>query len=251
MRITNKNGTVISDIKSWEKAFKEVDSNPCHWRKDRSAYALANHFVSPYIESSYGICEMKDNLSKFGLNDVVMSHAEIEHDSRFDRFRGNGRIQDMIIWAENKDTPIVICIEAKVDECFNNSIPEAYKIAKQKYKEKPNSKAKQRIEELCSKYYSGKSIEGLTHIRYQLLYYLAGSLAEAIKIKGLLYMPVIVYHTSNFDKNAGIANKEDYKKFMESLDFNRIDTDNDTLRYDNIMDGITVYSSYIEIACHS
>ena len=131
MRITNKNGTVISDIKSWEEAFKEVDS-PCHWKDGRSANALANHFVSPNVEFSEGISVLKNNLSKFGLNNVVMSHAEIEHESRFDKFRGNGRIQDMVIWANNENTPIVICVEAKVDECFNNSISDAYKIAKKK-----------------------------------------------------------------------------------------------------------------------
>ncbi|MBO4811732.1 MAG: hypothetical protein J5552_09235 [Prevotella sp.] len=247
MRITNKNGTVISDINSWEKAFKEVDGKPCHWREGRSAHALAYHFLSPNIESSDGISVLKSYLSKFGLNDVVMSHAEIEHESRFDQFRGNGRIQDMVIWAGNNDTPIVICIEAKVDECFSNSIPEAYKIAEKIFKEKPNSKAKQRIEDLCSKYYRGKSIEELTHIRYQLLYYLAGSLTEAIKVKGLLYMPVIVYHTSDFDTSIGKTNKEDYVNFMDSQHFKRIKTENESLMFENNIDGITVYSSYIEI----
>ncbi len=251
MRITNKNGTVISDITSWEKAFKEVDSEPSHWRDGRSAHSLANHFSYPNIDYSNGIDDMKCNLSKFGLKDVVMFHAEIEHESRFDQYRGNGRIQDMVIWAKNNDKPIVICIEAKVDESFNKSIPEAYKSAKKRIEEKPNSKAKKRIEDLCSKYYSENKIEELSHIRYQLLYYLAGSLTEAIKVKGIVYMPVIVYHTSAYDKSAGKNNKEDYIKFMDSLKFKCIETDNKTLMYENIIDGVTVYSSYIEIASPS
>ena len=203
MRITNKNGFVISDINSWEKAFKEVDSEPSHWREDRSAWALANHFTSPDVISSNGIKDLKHNLSKLGFINVIMSHAEIEHESRFDKYRGKGRMQDMVIWAKNNNIPIVICVEAKVDECFNNNIPDAYELAKKTLEKTPNSKAKQRIEDLCSKYYNGKSIEELSHIRYQLLYYLAGSLTEAIKIKGVVYMPVIVYHTSEFDKIVG------------------------------------------------
>ena len=54
MRITNKIGTIIRDINSWETAFKEVDSEK-HWRKERSAYSLSNHFTSPNIISSNGI----------------------------------------------------------------------------------------------------------------------------------------------------------------------------------------------------
>ena len=168
MRITNKNGIVISEINSWEKAFKEVGSEPRHWRKERSAYALANHFVSPNIEASNGINVLTRNLSNFGLDNVVMSHAEIEHESRFDGYRGKGRMQDMVMWAKNNDTPIAICIEAKVDESFNKNIPDAYKSAKIVHEKSSNSKAKQRIEDLCSKYFNGKNLEELRRIRYQL-----------------------------------------------------------------------------------
>lgn len=247
MRITNKIGTIISDIDSWEKAFKEVDGEPTHWRKERSAYALANHFVSPDIMSSNGINDLTRNLSKFGLKNVVMSHAEIEHESRFDRYRGKGRMQDMVIWAKNNDTPIVICIEAKVDESFNKNILDAYNSAEKEHKKKPNSNAKQRIEDLCLKYYNKKNIEELGHIRYQLLYYLAGSLAEAKKINGIAYMPIIVYHTSVFNKKTGEKNKRDYMAFMDSLRFKRIQNDDEMLMYENTIDEVRVYSSYIEV----
>lgn len=249
MRITNKNGVIIRDLNSWEKAFKEVDGEPSHWRVGRSAQALANHFTSPDIVSSNGIKELKDSLSKLGLTDVVMHHAEIEHESRFDKYKGKGRMQDLVIWANSDDMPIVICIEAKVDESFNNNIPDAYEAAKRVLEKKPNSNAKQRIEDLCSKYFDGKKIEDLCHIRYQLLYYLAGSITEAKKIKGIVYMPVMVYHTSEYDTIAGENNKKDYMAFMRSLQFNRIDTDDETLMYKNEIDGIMVYSSYLELKC--
>lgn len=244
MRITNKNRVIIRDLNSWEKAFKEVDGESSHWRVGRSAQALANHFTSPDIVSSNGIKVLKDNLSKFGLTDVVMHHAKIEHESRFDKY-GKGRMQDLVIWANKDDLPIVICIEAKVDESFDKNIPDAYEKAKKVLEKKPNSNAKRRIEDLCSKYFAGEKIEDLSHIRYQLLYYLAGSLAEAEK--GIVYMPIMVYHTSEYDKIAGENNKKDYRAFMESLQFNRIDTDDETLMYKNEIDGIMVYSSYLEL----
>ena len=32
----------------------------------------------------------------------------------------------MVVWANTKNKPIAICIEAKVDECFNETIYEEY-----------------------------------------------------------------------------------------------------------------------------
>ena len=60
-------------------------------------------------------------------------------------------------------------------------------------------------------------------------------------------MPVMVYHTSEYDKIAGKNNKKDYIAFMESLQFNHIDTDDEKLMYKNEIDGIMVYSSYLEL----
>ena len=51
MIISNKNASVITDIISWENAFKEVD-NKKHWKKGRSAHSLATYFTNPTIEQS-------------------------------------------------------------------------------------------------------------------------------------------------------------------------------------------------------
>ena len=79
------------------------------------------------------------------------------------------------------------------------------------------------------------------------MYYLAGSLTEAIKINGIAYMPIIVYHTSEFNEKVGKDNKSDYIAFMDSLQFNRIKNTDDTLMYENVIDGVRVCSAYIEI----
>ena len=54
MRITNKYGTVVADIESWEKSFKEVDDAK-HWEEGRSAMSLAQYFSLPNIEQSNGM----------------------------------------------------------------------------------------------------------------------------------------------------------------------------------------------------
>lgn len=125
MVITNKNNRLIQDFKSWETAFLEVDEAK-HWKQDKSAYTLAKYFTNPEISNSNGINTLNEYVKACGFNDIEITHAEIEHESRFDRFKGRGRMQDMVVWANTKNKPIAICIEAKVDECFNETIYEEY-----------------------------------------------------------------------------------------------------------------------------
>ena len=249
MRITNKCGTIITNLESWEYAFKEVDGEPKHWRDGRSAYSLAHHFTTPTIETSNGMDVILACLNQLGYSNIQLTHAEIEHESRFDNYRGKGRMQDMIVWAQNAKMPIAICIEAKVDETFNITIPEAYSNALEVIKKKPTSKAKQRIEDLCLRFLGNCKIEELNDLRYQLLYYLAGSITEAIKIKGIAYLPIMVYHTKDFSKEIGGENKKDYLKFMEKLNFISLPSNNhEILHFKGNFDGVEIYTSYIDIS---
>ncbi len=88
MYIKNKKGTLITDLKSWEKAFLEVDKEK-HWEKDRSAYSLANYFSNPTIGNSKGLKSIKGILKLFGFDDVLFSHAII------DRNKWNKEIQKL------------------------------------------------------------------------------------------------------------------------------------------------------------
>lgn len=246
MQISNKNGKIITSLSTWKDAFIEVD-NPMHWKLGRSAYSLASHFTCPSINDSKGINVLSKYLGYIGFDKVLYDYAEIEHESRFDTFRGNGRIQDLMIWARNENQPIAICIEAKVDESFDKNIPDAYEEREKYSSNRPNSKALERLKNICRYFYKDTSIDSLEHIRYQLLYYLAGSITEAKKINGIAFMPVIVYHTDSFDKEKGKINLEDYKIFIKSLNFSPIEVDNTILLYKKKFDGIDVYSAYIEI----
>lgn len=190
MVITNKNNRLIQDFKSWETAFLEVDEAK-HWKQDKSAYTLAKYFTNPEISNSNGINTLNEYVKACGFNDIEITHAEIEHESRFDRFKGRGRMQDMVVWANTKNKPIAICIEAKVDECFNETIYEEYTKALTILYKNNKSRKKARIENLCEQFFPNKTINDLKTLRYQLLYYLAGSIKEAEKIGGIAFMPII------------------------------------------------------------
>lgn len=246
MQISNKNGKIITSLSTWKDAFIEVD-NPKHWKPGRSAHSLALHFTRPSINGSKGIDVLSEYLGYLGFKNVLFDYAEIEHESRFDTFRGNGRIQDLMIWAKSENHPLAICIEAKVDETFDKNVPDAYQLKEKELKERPNSKALQRLINICEHFYEGTQISDLKHIRYQLLYYLAGSITEAQKIDGVAFMPVFVYHTDSYNNQNGYNNKKDYETFIKSLNFSSIRV-NDTIQmYKNKIDGVDVYSAYIEI----
>jgi len=247
MQISNKNGKIITCLSTWKDAFIEVD-NPKHWKPGRSAHSLALHFTRPSINGSKGIDVLSEYLGYLGFKNVLFDYAEIEHESRFDTFRGNGRIQDLMIWAKSENRPLAICIEAKVDETFDKNVPDAYKERMIYSSKRPKSKTLDRLNYICKHYYKVEpNSSKLKDIRYQLLYYLAGSITEAKKIDGVAFMPVFVYHTDSYNNQNGDNNKKDYDTFIKSLNFSSIRV-NDTIQmYKNKIDGVDVYSAYIEI----
>jgi hypothetical protein len=158
-------------------------------------------------------------------------------------------MQDLAIWGESEKGSILTCIEAKVDEEFNELLNKAYDNAKQKFDETPRSNAKNRIEELCKKYLNvnAESIKSgdENNIRYQLLYYLAGSICEAKEYGNVVFMPIMVFKTDEYNKTKGDRNREDYERFIEALKFEKCNKEKGIFK--RTFEGIDVYISYIEI----
>ena len=213
MRITNKNGTVVTDIESWEDAFKEVDEAK-HWKEGRSAKSLAQYFSLPNIDQSNGIKLIKEYVDICGFKNFEPIRARIEHESRFDKFKGKGRMHDMVIWGNGGGIHLVICIEAKVDEPFGSRVSEAYRESVEYVNKNPRSKRSQRIKDLCEKYYK-IDVNDIT-IRYQLLHYLAGAITEAKSCNDVVFMPIMVFKTNKYNKEND--NKKDYRILLNTQD---------------------------------
>lgn len=255
MKISNKNNRLITNLESWKTAFIEVDkkskedNGKSNWEEGRSACTLAKYFTTPNIEESYGIKKIEEYFKALGFSNPRFESAEIEHRSPFDKYKGGTRMQDLVIWGESEKGRILACIEAKVDEEFNELLNKAYGTAKQKFEKDPNSNAQKRIEELCDKYLnvSAESIKSgdENDIRYQLLYYLAGSICEAKEYGNVVFMPIMVFKTDEYNETKGKMNREDYDLFIKALDFKECNKDKKILK--RTFEGIDVYISYIEI----
>lgn len=255
MKISNKNNRLITDLESWKTAFIEVDkkskedNGKSNWEEGRSACTLAKYFTTPNIEESDGIEKIKEYLEALGFSNLKFNSAEIEHESRFDSFRGQGRMQDLAIWGESEKGSILTCIEAKVDESFDKSLfKKLEEIEKYLYTHK-NSKRRDRIQNLCKEYLKVnvgeiKSGNG-NDIRYQLLHYLAGSICEAKCCADVVFMPIMVFKTDEYNKKKGDRNRKDYERFIKALDFEECNKEKEIFK--RTFEGIDVYISYIEI----
>ena len=248
MKIENTKKQLIVDLESWKTAFIEVDKKK-NWEEGRSACTLAKYFTTPNIEESYGIKKIKEYCEALGFSNPRFESAEIEHPSPFDKY-SSPRMQDLVIWGESEKGRILACIEAKVDEEFGNEVlNQAYKNAKQEFDKNPNSKRKARIEELCKKYLNvnAESIKSgdENDIRYQLLYYLAGSICEAKEYGNVVFMPIMVFKTNKYNETKGNSNREDYEQFRKALKFEMCNEEKGIFK--RTFEGIDVYISYIEI----
>lgn len=248
MKISNKNNRLITNLESWKTAFIEVDKEK-NWEEGRSACTLAKYFTTPNIEESYGIEKIKEYLEALGFSNLKFNSAEIEHESRFDSFRGQGRMQDLAIWGESEKGSILTCIEAKVDESFDKSLFKKLEEIKKYLATHKNSKRRDRIQNLCKKYLDVNPEDikpkDKTNIRYQLLHYLAGSICEAKCCADVVFMPIMVFKTNKYNETKGNSNREDYKQFIEALDFEECNKEKEI--HKRTFEGIDVYISYIEI----
>ena len=248
MKISNKNNRLITNLESWKTAFIEVDKEK-NWEEGRSACTLAKYFTTPNIEESEGIKKIEEYFEALGFSNPRFESAEIEHPSPFDEY-SRPRMQDLVIKGESEKGRILACIEAKVDEKFGNEVlNQAYKNAKQYKIKHPNSNRQNRIEELCDKYLnvSAESIKSGddNNIRYQLLHYLAGSICEAKCCADVVFMPIMVFKTDEYNKKKGDRNRKDYEQFRKALKFEMCNEEKGIFK--RTFEGIDVYISYIEI----
>jgi hypothetical protein len=74
---------------------------------------------------------------------------------------------------------------------------------------------------------------------------LAGSICEAKEYGNVVFMPIMVFKTDEYNKTKGDRNREDYERFIKALDFEECNKDKKI--HKRTFENVDVYISYIEI----
>lgn len=243
----------VIDYASWKDALCSAYSKTGKtdkWKRGRSAESLAYDFVGPNPTGEYSIKKM---ISAFlETDEIEFEYSHIEHPSVFDDYP-RPRMQDLAIWGRVLGKRFFVGIEAKVDEEFgSNSVYQQEEYVKSLIKSNTPTEADKRLAELKRDFLTGTSEDDLKKLRYQLLYYLAGSIREPNT--DITFMPVIVYESRGkkfkvYSESKGRNNKTAYLDFMRIMGFRRReDLENDEMifAFENTDSwGKNVYSCYI------
>jgi len=180
-----------------------------HWKDSRSAKETAKYWVYTIPQP------FKDILKPFKLAYRICSPEYVTH---FDAYSGNGRNHDLFIFAENETKEkVVISVESKVDESFDDTVSGVIKKADKRKKDNPNSKGLIRILELRECLF-GFIDDSQLQLRYQLLIAVAGVIAEAKKQKAktaILLVQTFISDEINTKKHE--QNKADLNAFITQL----------------------------------
>lgn len=230
IKITNKNGRVLSSLDEWKKGFIEVDKKS-HWREGYSAYSLGEFFTIGKGEQWLAGIE-QDILGS------TVKHIEgrIEHASKLDEFRGGQRMQDLAIWGNTPSgVPCFIGIESKVLEPFGGlSVYDSYLAGvEEREKRNPRSNKAKRVCQVVDFLFKGEKPDSskVKDLRYQLMHYFKASILEApsleesaLKINQrktakIILLPVVVFNTKHYKEDPQLAqdNQDDYLKFVGAL----------------------------------
>lgn len=203
-----KDLVVIDQIGSLNEWFIKCppQSKGKHWKDGRSAKETAKHWVYTIPQP------FKDILKPLKLKFNVCSP---EYISTFDGNGGNGRNHDLLILAENESKEsVVISVESKADEPFDETISKTLKAAEKRKKDTPNSKGLNRITDLRIALF-GKEDDSQLELMYQLVTAVAGTIAEAKKqkAKSAIFL-VQTFISDEIDKKKYSRNQNDLNSFI-------------------------------------
>lgn len=242
-------GEQICSYADWESCFRKAYGNKddAPWRPGKSAESFAAFFTPGLPGQSAGedyIVHLIHQITK--CNEVCLDEAEIEHLSSFDNYT-HPRQQDMGIYGRIDDRTIFVGVEAKVDEQFDKrTISKAFNEVSN-----PKSKVPDRIRGLLKEYFHDvdPNDDSVKDLRYQLFYYLAGSVCEDADV---IIMPVLVFNTFEYKNHPKqvASNLADYNSFMKAAGFQECNvTGIPGIKnaYQKEIKGKEVYSCYVVI----
>lgn len=239
----------IRNKNDWKKAFCSAysgTSDDYHWKEGRSAERLAEDFMGKNAQGEETMVNMVKEIYK--AKNVVLGKAEIERASKFDEYP-RPRKQDLAIWGNADGKKIFICIEAKVDEAFGSkTISQQRKYVNGLKENNQPTEADKRLQGLVEDFLGGDE-KNNGHLRYQLLYYLAGSFKDEKGDADIIFMPVIVYQPDFYSRQQVKKNHEAYCQFMKALGFDEQNSIEESIIQDIYYKKLTINNITKEVYC--
>ena len=208
-QLASKSNEIIKSVDDW-LLFSPPKMKERHWKDYRSAKELAKAWLrtgKPMMPHELKMILQSHPLTK----NFSPEFAIPEHVTRLDKFSGEHRNHDLIIFGFSGDLKVLISIEAKADESFGKLISEVGSI-------NPKSNIPQRLKLLSNSIFGHESDNEVGNARYQLLTGVAGTLIEA-KNRGAA-MAVFIVHEfiSKIVDNKKIErNSKDFSYFVRTL----------------------------------
>jgi hypothetical protein len=173
-----KNGIEILSLEDWE--LRAGPKSHDQWVDDRSAKEAARAWLD--LNGSELPGEIQKTLaSHAAFSSVLEWVAEPEAKLSFDNFPGEPRNSDLVVYAKDAFGQFLVAVEAKADEPFSETVPDALASAVERYVQNSQSNGVTRIQQLVVALLGPRQSgePPLKYIRYQLLTATAGALCKA------------------------------------------------------------------------
>lgn len=242
-----KSGRRIETLEDWERY--AGPKSPIQWKDGRSAKEAARAWLSTCNSFPAEVTAVLASHPHFGH--ILDWEAEPEARLPFDKFAGEPRNSDLVIYANDQYGPLLVAVEAKADESFGQTVKGALAAAVKRQLNNPRSNGVARIEQLLDALmghglHKDPSLGGL---RYQLLTATAGAMCAAerahIKRAVLLVQEFVTVATSD-SKHA--INAADFSNFVRRLSRDSVHTVESGLLYGPFtVPGVPIISTGVQI----
>ncbi len=225
-------GHKVSTLSDWEKFFIKKDTEE-HWKDNHSAKEFANKVLNGEFEKD--VSKIKE------LADIQFVSGEIEKLTRIDSFDGNQRNHDLACIAQLVDEKIALCVEAKAAEDFDKTLVKCLEIPYV-----PTNKPK-RVNNLCRTFFGKDYDVSLSHIYYQILTGLYGTIKYAKEI-GVEKCVFIVYQINTKEaksKNSAKLHLDQLNDFLKASENPLLEKSNSLVKLKNY-ENIKTYIAFIE-----
>lgn len=206
MKIINgfENRIEIDNLNKWFELCPP-QKKEAHWKDYRSAKEMAKFWLDNDNRNDF-----QDFIGK-SIPNFTFEYIIPEFESKFDNYP-SPRKHDLYI--EEKENKAIITVEGKADESFGNQEFGEYFVEKIKTKiENEKSMALDRVINLYLNYFNSNG--NILNIMYQLSYWYAGSLVDAIKADTDNFIMVLQEFKSNETDSEKInKNHNDFEYFI-------------------------------------